>query len=249
LKCIRLRSGSIDPIPREKLAVVDAIMNNLHKREVLHAYSKYLALEFGEGVVVENVVKFEGFNSAVYSYFQGPSDIGLKSYVAYHSFIGCRSKIGRYVSVGMNATVGPGNHPMNWLTTHDIGLWRHFSEPQDESARVQMLRSIETTLSVGNDVWIGANAFVRSGLTIGDGAIIAAGAVVVKDVPPYAIVGGNPAHVIRMRFPDNTVERLLASKWWTLPLDYVETLPLPRIEACLDQIAALRSTLPEKCFI
>jgi acetyltransferase-like isoleucine patch superfamily enzyme len=249
LKYIKLRSGSIHPVPHSKLAVVDVVMNNLHKQEVFEAYKRYLGLEIGAGVVLEGVVKFEGLNSAVYSHFQGPLEIGLKSYVAYYSFIGCRCKIGRYVSVGMNATVGPGNHPTSWLTSHNMGLYRTLPASEDEAARVEMLKSVETTLWVGNDVWIGANAFVRSGLTIGDGAVIAAGAVVVKDVPPYAVVAGNPARVVRMRFSDNTVERLLASKWWTLPLDYVEQLPIPRIEACLEQIGIVRSRLSAECFI
>jgi acetyltransferase-like isoleucine patch superfamily enzyme len=250
LKRIQLRSGSIDPIPRSKLAIIDIVMNNLNRQDVFDLYRKHLGLEFGAGVIVEDLVKFEGFNSAVYSHFQGPLEIGLKSYVAYYSFIGCRCKIGRYVSVGMNATIGPGNHPINWLTSHNIGLLRSpFPEPVDEAARFQQIKSLETTLSVGHDVWIGANAFIKSGIIIGDGAVIAAGAVVVKDVPPYAIVGGNPARVIRMRFPDDIIERLLASKWWTLPLDYVERLPLPRIQACLAQIADVRSRLSAECFI
>jgi acetyltransferase-like isoleucine patch superfamily enzyme len=250
LKCIQLRSGSIGPIPRSKLAAIDLVMNNLHRQEVFDLYRKHLGLEFGTGVTVEGLVKFEGFNSAVFCHFQGPLEIGLKSYVAYHSFVGCRCKIGRYVSIGMNATIGPGNHPMNWLTSHNIGLFRSaFPEPIDEAARVQTLKSLETTLSVGHDVWIGANAFVKSGLTVGHGAVIAAGAVVVKDVPPYAIVGGNPARMMRMRFPDVIIERLLASEWWTLPLDYVERLPLPRMDACLAQIADVRSRLPAESFI
>ncbi len=71
---------------------------------------------------------------------------------------------------------------------------------------------------IGNDVWIGYEAVILSGVTIGDGAIIGARAVVTKDVPPYTIVGGVPARPIRRRFPDEAVEALLALKWWNWPL-------------------------------
>ena len=67
---------------------------------------------------------------------------------------------------------------------------------------------------IGNDVWIGEHATIKAGVKIGDGAIVASGAVVTKDVPPYAIVGGVPARLIRMRFGEDTVKRLLASRWW-----------------------------------
>lgn len=67
---------------------------------------------------------------------------------------------------------------------------------------------------IGNDVSIGIRAMVLSGVTVGDGAIVGAGAVVARDVPPYAVVAGNPAQVIRMRFDERTVERLLAVRWW-----------------------------------
>lgn len=74
---------------------------------------------------------------------------------------------------------------------------------------------------IGNDVWIGANAIILQGVTIGDGAIIAAGAVVTKDVPPYAIVGGVPAKVIKYRFSDEVILKLLQIKWWDKPEEWI----------------------------
>ena len=71
-------------------------------------------------------------------------------------------------------------------------------------------------MNIGNDVWIGANAMILGGITIGDGAIIGAGAVVTKDIPPYAIVGGIPARIIRYRFPNDVINALLSSQWWNL---------------------------------
>ncbi|MFT6131261.1 MAG: virginiamycin A acetyltransferase [Neolewinella sp.] len=74
---------------------------------------------------------------------------------------------------------------------------------------------------IGNDVWIGYNATIMAGVIIGDGAIIATNATVVKDVPPYTIVGGNPAREIKRRFDAETVQELLALKWWDKPLEWI----------------------------
>jgi tetrahydrodipicolinate N-succinyltransferase len=93
---------------------------------------------------------------------------------------------------------------------------------------------------MGNDIWIGANATVLGGVTVGDGAVIAAGAVVTKDVPPYAIVVGTPATVKRLRYSDNIVERLLRAKWWELELADLSGLPFRDVERCLDAIEAIR---------
>lgn len=75
---------------------------------------------------------------------------------------------------------------------------------------------------IGNDVWIGYEAVIMAGITIGDGAIVAARAVVTKDVPPYTIVGGTPAKVIRKRFPDDTITTLLTLKWWDWPPETIQ---------------------------
>ena len=74
---------------------------------------------------------------------------------------------------------------------------------------------------VGNDVWLGHRVLVMPGVTIGHGAIVAAASVVVSDIPPYAIAGGNPAHVIRRRYDDEDVERLLHAAWWDWPVELV----------------------------
>jgi virginiamycin A acetyltransferase len=75
--------------------------------------------------------------------------------------------------------------------------------------------------TIGNDVWLGYRAAILPGVTIGDGAIVGAYSVVTKDVPAYSIVGGNPARLLRARFPETTVQRLLAVKWWDWPVDKI----------------------------
>jgi carbonic anhydrase/acetyltransferase-like protein (isoleucine patch superfamily) len=78
------------------------------------------------------------------------------------------------------------------------------------------------SIVVGNDVWVGTRAIILSGVTIGDGAIVAAGSVVTKDVPPYAIVAGNPARLIRYRFSDETIAAMCRIRWWDWPLEVIE---------------------------
>ena len=92
-------------------------------------------------------------------------------------------------------------------------------------------------ITIGNDVWIGYEAVILSGVTIGDGAIIGTRSVVTKDVPPYTIVGGAPARVIKKRFSDDVIEKLLKIKWWNWPvekiagsLEYIQTGNLSELE-------------------
>jgi tetrahydrodipicolinate N-succinyltransferase len=91
-------------------------------------------------------------------------------------------------------------------------------------------------VSIGNDVWIGKNAIIKSGVTIGDGAVIGAGAVVVKDVPAYGVVAGVPAKLIRMRFSETVVERMLLIKWWDYNVFGLQGLDASQPEAALERI-------------
>lgn len=114
--------------------------------------------------------------------------------------------VANYVSIGQGAQIGPNEHLTDEITTCNLLYGR------DLESKLSALNARRT--SIGHDVWIGSRAFVRRGLTIGTGAIVGAGAVVLRDVPPYAIVAGVPARPIRNRFSQDLVERLLASEWW-----------------------------------
>jgi tetrahydrodipicolinate N-succinyltransferase len=96
-------------------------------------------------------------------------------------------------------------------------------------------------VSVGNDVWTGHNVNIMAGVNVGDGAVIAAGSIVTKDVPPYAIVAGVPATIKRFRFPEQTVERLLRVRWWDLDLADLSGLPFRDIDRCLDMIEEIKA--------
>lgn len=123
--------------------------------------------------------------------------------------------IGRYCSIADSVHVFlGGNHRLDWTTTYPFA-----DETSDGSIRGNRTGHPATkgNVVIGNDVWIGSHASVMSGIKIGNGAAIAAYSHVVNDVPPYALVGGNPARVIRFRFPESTINRLLQIAWWNWP--------------------------------
>ena len=123
-------------------------------------------------------------------------------------------EIGSYCSIARDVSLHGFGHDPTRISTHYIGrnvLGRPIEEEIVSSGPIR----------VGHDVWIGAGVHVMSGVTIGTGAIIGAGSVVSRDVPPYAIAVGAPATAVRYRFDDETIERLLASKWWTWSHDEI----------------------------
>lgn len=159
----------------------------------------------------------------------GNNYIGSKSYffgcIGYGSYLGSNcsfyGKIGKYCSIASGVKVvngfhptseGISTHPAFYSTKNSVGLSYvknncfkeyRYADPEKKYAVV-----------VGNDVWIGTDAILMAGITVGDGAVIAAGAVVTKDVAPYSIVGGVPAKEIKKRFDDEKIEVLLNLQWW-----------------------------------
>ncbi len=123
-----------------------------------------------------------------------------------------RLMIGRYCSIAAGVVVYlGGDHRTDWITTYPFGSF-------DPAARAfKGHPATRGDVVIGNDVWLGRAASVMSGVTIGDGACIAAHALVSRDVPPYAIVAGNPARVVRMRFTQAQIERLQDVRWWDWP--------------------------------
>lgn len=131
--------------------------------------------------------------------------------------------IGAFCSFSVGIAVALGNHRTDTATTFPFVALRHLW-PDAPAVRDHVTRG---DITIGSDVWVGAGAFIGSGVTIGDGAVIGANSVVTRDVPPYAIVGGSPAAVIRYRFAPEIIERLLALKWWSWDYDRVSRyLPL-----------------------
>ena len=111
-----------------------------------------------------------------------------------------------------------GEHRVDWTTTYPFSVFWPSARHIDGHPRIR------GDVHIGNDVWVGSDVMIMSGVTIGDGAVVGAGTVVTKDVPPYAVVVGNPAMVARLRFSEDIVERLLALRWWDWPDSKIEQL-------------------------
>lgn len=128
-------------------------------------------------------------------------------------------KVGKYCSFAPNVVISlGGNHRIDWVTTYPFSS---LQETWPEAAMIEGSPATKGDVVIGNDVWVGYGATILSGVTIGDGAVVAACSVVTKDVAPYAIVAGNPARQIKKRFDDATIERLLRTQWWNWPDDKV----------------------------
>lgn len=128
--------------------------------------------------------------------------------------------VGKFCSIAGGVCLGMGTHPLQFLSSSPIFISPHNGTGHRWVDVPVGFDEYETTV-VGNDVWIGSRAMILGGITIGDGAVVAAGAVVTKDVPPYAIVGGVPARIIRYRFTPEMINKLLAVKWWNLPYSMI----------------------------
>jgi acetyltransferase-like isoleucine patch superfamily enzyme len=140
--------------------------------------------------------------------------------------------VGNYSSLGSLIMLG-GKHPTDRVTTYPHRIWMGMEGAGEDGFPVPSADTI-----VGSDVWLCYEAVILSGVTIGDGAIVAAGAVVTRDVPPYAIVGGNPARLIRYRCPEEQRQALLDIRWWDWPeheiRDAVPLLAGDDIDAFID---------------
>ena len=144
-----------------------------------------------------------------------------KNNVLYHYPINHdRLYIGKFCSIACGARFlfNSANHTLRSLSNYTFPIfyeaWGHGMSPAEAWDN-------KGDIVIGNDVWIGYDAVILAGVTVGDGAVIGARAMVTKDVPPYTIVGGVPARPIRKRFPDETVKTLLRLRWWDWPLEQI----------------------------
>jgi acetyltransferase-like isoleucine patch superfamily enzyme len=146
---------------------------------------------------------------------------------------GADVKVGSFCSIADNVTIFiGGNHRTDWVTTYPFGhihkdVFDHHGKGHPAT---------KGDVVIGNDVWIGSGSTILSGIKIGDGAVIAANSVVVKDIPAYAIAGGNPAKVLKMRFSRKQIDKLLQNPWWELSDSRINDL-IPLL--CSNDIEAL----------
>lgn len=177
---------------------------------------------FPQVCFIANTVKNPQIEIGAYTYYDDPEDSeDFERNVLYlFPFIGDRLVIGKYCAIARGARfiMNGANHKMSGLSTYPFyifaGGWERVAPGLSE------LPNRGDTV-VGNDVWIGYEALVMPGVHIGDGAIVASRSVVTSDVPPYSVVGGNPARVLKRRFPDDVVAALLEIAWWDREADWI----------------------------
>ena len=151
---------------------------------------------------------------------------------------------GRYCSVATNVTLSDQEHPLDRVSSHPFSTHPHMKEFAAKEFGVNIEIESHSFLKdppkIGHDVWIGAGAQIKRGITIGTGAVIASRAIVTKDVPPYAVVGGMPAKVIKYRFDEETVNKLLASKWWEFNYVDFPKVSTKNVHEFIDKINEMR---------
>lgn len=180
-------------------------------------------------IFLKNFINHPNIEIGDYTYYNNftlPVDDVRQLLVPYlHDAAPEKLMIGKFVQIahGVQIITSSANHQMDGFSTYPFNI---FGEPWSSAYAPNWPNKGDTI--IGNDVWIGHEALIMPAVTIGDGAIIASRSVVTKDVPPYSIVGGNPAKVIRQRFDDETIEALLTIQWWNWPIEKI-TKHLPAI--------------------
>jgi len=170
---------------------------------------------------LKNYIKNPNIEVGDYTYYDDFEAVSnFEKNVKYHfDFIGDKLIIGKFCMIASGATfiMNGGNHLTEATSAYPFaifgGAWQHTMDGKSYPTKGNTV--------IGNDVWIGYDATIMPGITIGDGAIIATKSVVTKDVEPYTIVGGNPAKLIKKRFSDDTISKLLELKWWDWDIEKI----------------------------
>lgn len=191
--------------------------------------NEYLQSVGISSAITDKLMKIGGFE------FESPIRLGgvdivghlkVGAYTYLHDGFLHNTEIGRYCSIGKNLVCLQPNHPIDWLSTHPFqynNISQTFGQAQLENLNIspgstKKLPRDNKKTRIGNDVWIGTDVTISHGVRIGSGAIIGAKSMVTRDVPAYAIVGGNPARLIRYRFDEQVINKLLSIEWWNYDL-------------------------------
>ena len=176
-----------------------------------------------EGSVVNNSqadgpVYLDRYSCVMRSNFGGYNGIGCFTYVR-------NSEVGRYTHFGARVSIGGAKHPLDWAS---IGSFQYRDSPWGDFKTIPFEEG--DGARIGNDVWVGDNSVIMSGVNIETGCVVGAGSIVTKDLPPYTIAVGNPARRLRMRFNEIIIEQLLECKWWQKSIQELDGLPFNKPE-------------------
>lgn len=176
--------------------------------------------QFNSSVRISAESTFEGANRlGNYSYFSG--NMGYGTYICNNCHI--EGNIGRFCSVAQDVKNSLGIHPITAPYVSSSPMFFSLRKQTGKTfAKKQLFDELKDPIEIGHDCWIGQGAFIVGGVKIGTGAVVLAGAVVTKDVPPYSIVGGVPAKVVKYRYDEETIDFLLKSEWWNKPIEWLE---------------------------
>jgi acetyltransferase-like isoleucine patch superfamily enzyme len=178
----------------------------------------YPSCVFYSGTKISNTT-FGNYNVVFDDVLMDSCTIGNHTYIQKRSTL-FNADIGKFCSIASGVSVGPGIHKMDGVSLHPVFYLKNTPLAKIYCDKDLFISSKRT--SIGHDVWIGEKVIVLDGVTIGTGAIIAAGSVVTKDVAPYTIVGGVPAKQIKYRFEEREIDLLLKSEWWDYPENWFE---------------------------
>ncbi len=184
--------------------------------------SIYPLKDYDKLIFLKPFIKAPNIIVGDYTYFDdrrnGPEKFEEYNVLYNYDFSKVKLILGKFCAIAAETRfIMTGDHKLDAFSTYPFPI---FEQGWEEAFNIHEL-PVKGDIVVGNDVWLGYDCLIKNGVTIGDGAIIATRAVVVKDVPAYSIVAGNPAKVVKMRFDDRTIERLEQIAWWNWPIQKI----------------------------
>lgn len=222
------------------VSITKPLLEFLWKRRIFH-HNTGGRWQVGERILVPSNCVLEPFSHVLEGY-KMPAALGSFSYS--RSELNQQASIGRYCSLASGIDWMGWDHPKDWASTSPV-FFEHawlgiaaFRQAYGLTDPPLPFQFAPGEVTIGHDVWIGDGAMIAPGVTIGHGAIVGARALVRKDVPPYAIVVGQPARVVRLRMPEDLVARFLALQWWRFGPDVLQGLPANDPERFADLLEA-----------
>ena len=222
---------------REKLEENRIFMGGQDLGKPLPFYTDTLMIDVPEGLSTERYTTYWGKNGLRLA------SLGAFSYT--RSVLPANVSVGRYSSIGNGLLTLGDRHPLEWVSTcpsfysHRSGLMKTLSLDTGKPNSFRKHDKTHKKIFIGNDVWIGQNVSLAQGITIGDGSVIAANTLVVKDVPPFSIVGGNPGTLIRKRFSESIIDEMIDLSWWDYNIQDISHLDIDNPEIFCNQLDRL----------